>query len=380
MLNVVQDPGRGVTRYGAIEPFAVELADGRVWMLLRNKSGRLYESFSPDGVKWSEPKPSRFVSSDSPAAVVRMKDGRLVILFNSCQCWNNPRSYATGGRQVLHAAFSADQGKSWQGFREVLREPAAMRGGGDRGTAYPAAVETKERKILFASGQGGGASIVLFDPDWLADTKAGDDFSDGLSQWTMYGGKGAAIEPHPDHPGSSVMAIKKIAAKAEAGAVWNFPAGVAGRVGLRLRAEPNFAGAILALTDHFSTVADNQAEANAVYCLTIDGQGRFGKTAVLPPGEWHDIAILWSGEGSPASIFLDGKPLAEIPALRKPNNGLNYLRLRAGGTEIGRGGLLVESVQAEVKPTAPPTAGTTALHGARPTRPRANADPAVARH
>lgn len=349
-LNVVQDPGRGVNRYGAIEPSVVELADGRIWMLIRNKSGRLYESFSTDGVQWTEPTPSRFISSDSPAAIVRMKDGRLVVLFNACQHWSNLRSYATGGRQVLHVAVSADQGKTWQGFREVLRQPLVLPGGGDKGTAYPAAVETGDGKILLVSGQGAGASIVLFDPDWLAETEARDDFSSGLSQWSIYGGNGIAIEPHPDRASASVLAIRRVEVRRGACPVWNFPAGIAGRIAIRLRAEANFAGASIALTDHFAASSDRGAEANAVYCLTLDDQGRFGKQGILSPDDWYEVVLQWSGDARPAEIFVDGRRIATLPTLRKPVNGLNYLRLRASGDEIGRGGLLVESVHAEVRP------------------------------
>jgi hypothetical protein len=42
---------------------------------------------------------------------------------------------------------------------------------GDRGTAYPSAVETASGKILFVSGQGADASIATFDPDWLMETR-----------------------------------------------------------------------------------------------------------------------------------------------------------------------------------------------------------------
>jgi hypothetical protein len=221
---------------------------------------------------------------------------------------------------------------------------------------------------------------VLFDPDWLDETEARDDFAAGLSQWTTYGGKGAVIASHPDRSDSSVLAINRVDAKRDACAVWNFPAGVAGRVTLRLRAEPNFAGAVIALTDHSSASSDREAETNAVYCLTIDDQGRFGTTAALPRDGWHDVVLQWSGDERPAEILVDGKRIGSLPAMRKPHNGLNYLRLRAGGDEIGRGGLLVESVRAEVEPAAPQPDGTTALPGASPTRSREIASPAVARH
>src|SRR4029079_8955601 len=52
--------------YGSNEPVVIQLKDGRVWMLMRTQKGRFYESFSADGARWSPPRPSKLISSDSP--------------------------------------------------------------------------------------------------------------------------------------------------------------------------------------------------------------------------------------------------------------------------------------------------------------------------
>jgi hypothetical protein len=107
---------------------------GRVWNLVRVQWGSFYESFSGDGSRFSEPQPAALVNSDSPAGLTRTDDGRLVLLWNNCQRY----SYALGGRQVLHAAVSEDEGKTWIGYREVMRAPKADEPpppGGDFGTA-----------------------------------------------------------------------------------------------------------------------------------------------------------------------------------------------------------------------------------------------------
>src|SRR5439155_800553 len=114
-------PGR---HPGACEPVVLELQDGRVWMLIRNQTGHLYESFSPDGVEWSAPRPTRFPSSDSPASVVRLPGGEIVVVWNNCQA-PAPRggAFIYTGRDALHAALSPDEGKTWLGYREVYRDP-----------------------------------------------------------------------------------------------------------------------------------------------------------------------------------------------------------------------------------------------------------------
>ena len=40
---------------GGAEPSLLELKDGRVWMTIRTQNGWLYESFSDDGIRWTEP-------------------------------------------------------------------------------------------------------------------------------------------------------------------------------------------------------------------------------------------------------------------------------------------------------------------------------------
>src|SRR4029079_4003474 len=105
---------------GAVEPVVLELKDGRVWMLIRTQMGRFYQSFSADGGNtWSSTVPTSLISSDSPPGLVRLSDGRIVMILNRCLRF----PYAYGGRHVLHAAISNDEGRSWHGYREVVRDP-----------------------------------------------------------------------------------------------------------------------------------------------------------------------------------------------------------------------------------------------------------------
>jgi hypothetical protein len=95
------------------------------------------------------------VSSDSPAGIVRLVDGRVVLVWN--QCLRHP--YAYGGRQVLHAAVSGDDGATWRGYREVARDPFRNDPpptSGDHGTAYPFPVATEDNVVIISTGQGEG--------------------------------------------------------------------------------------------------------------------------------------------------------------------------------------------------------------------------------
>jgi hypothetical protein len=182
--------------YGACEPCTVELADGRVYMLVRSETGILYESHSPDGVHWEELQPSQFLSSDAPVAFLRLPDKRLLVFWNGCE--KPPRvdgNGVYGGRDSLHAAISDDEGKTWRGYREVYRDPTRNdppQRFGDRGTAYPFAYMGKHGKVIVASGQGRSDARVMFDPGWLVETSQRDDFSGGLDGWSVFKSIGPA--------------------------------------------------------------------------------------------------------------------------------------------------------------------------------------------
>ncbi len=341
--------GPNATRYGAIEPNVIELKDGRVWMLIRDRCGRLYESYSQDGVEWSEPKQTRFISSDSPAETLRLSDGRIVLFWCGTQRWDNPRSYAMGGREVLHAAISADEGGTWQGGREVLHEPVPTVTRGDRGCAYPSAVQNNEGKVVLVSGQGAGRkALVLFDPGWLTQTSAADDFAHGLEQWALYGARGAGLSAHPDAKDAKVLSVRKVDAKAPAGAVWNFPAGVSGRLTTRIQLRPGCKGAALSLTDHFSVVDDSRADEHAVFSLRIDAHGKIGLDAALEPGRWHDLTVAWKAGEAEAAVSLDGRRAGTLKSQRRIEMGINYLRLRSAADPTDEAGFLIESVRVNI--------------------------------
>jgi hypothetical protein len=243
-------PGYNGSNEGACEPCFEELAEGRIWMLMRTQAGCLYESFSSDdGTTWSPAAPSRFPSSNSPANLLRHQDGRLVLTWNHCEL--PPRHAGQGvygGRDALHIAMSDDEGRTWRGFREIYLDhrrnenPAAR---GDRGTAYPLAAFATDGTIVVLAGQGhGGRGPILVDPDWVTATAAETDFSDGLAQWSVYRHTGPATRWYrarevgcvlvetPGEPGTRSLHVRRPADTEAETAVWNFPNGQAGELTL----------------------------------------------------------------------------------------------------------------------------------------------------
>jgi hypothetical protein len=156
---------------------------------------------------------------------------------------------------------------------------------------------------------------------------------------------------HPDQDDAKVLSVRKVDAQVPAGAVWNFPAGVAGRLTTRLQLRPGCKGATLTLTDHFSVVDDSRADEHAAFCLRIDARGRIGPDAALQPGRWHDLTVAWKVGEAEAVVSLDGRRAGSLKALRKTETGINYLRLHSPADRTDEAGFLIASVQAHV--TAP---------------------------
>lgn len=332
--------------YGACEPVTLQLADGRVWMLIRTQMGRFYEAFSADGAKWSRARPSRIVSSDSPAGLVRLRDGRIVLVWNNCL--RHP--YAYGGRQVIHAAISGDEGLTWRGGREVGRDPRRAEpppAQGDHGTAYPFPSVTRDDQVLISTGQGAGRTLLMrLQPDYLYATRQKTNFTAGLEDWSVFGTRGVAAVPHPGKRGQRVLRLQREDEEFPAAAVWNFPSGIRGNVRLRCCCEVGTRGLIIGLTDHFSTPFDLEDGFHNVFMLTV-GLARSVEGVCLEAGRWQDLCIDWDTSRRKCRVRVNGQ-LIRIGLQQRVSAGISYLRLRAAAEEREDGGVLVESVAADV--------------------------------
>jgi hypothetical protein len=342
--NDIEAPVPDVGTIGANEPAAIELKDGRIWLLTRTQMGRFYETYSEDGgAHWSVARPSSIISSDSPPGFARLKDGRIVLVWNECLRF----PYAYGGRQVLHAAISEDEGKTWRGYREIYRD--RHRGDpptkdADYGTAYPYVMTTKTGNVFVTTGQSGAAVTLLFNPQWLYETRQHSDFTRGVDDWSIYGVRG--VELVDREGGTKVLEIHRTDREFPAAAVWNFPAGEKGVVDVRLQLKPGFRGGEISITDHYSTPFDLEAEQYSLYHLHIVAGGQVGRYRLVP-GRWYKVSLQWDAAQNQAFVLVDGKR-AEVLPQQHPTQGANYLRLRAASEDTADAGFLVQSVDADV--------------------------------
>lgn len=362
-LTAPCDPDYNGNNYGAIEPTILELLDGRVWMLMRAQTGFLVESFSKDGVHWTPATDSRFHSSTSPAALDRLPDGRIILFWNNCEMpLRHEGAGVYGGRDALHAAVSADEGKTWQGFREVYRDPFRNETPprrGDRGTAYPVVAVEKAGQVLLVTGQGNRRTMIQVDPDWLTEPHQECDFSHDLSDWHVWKHFGPAagfwrdrtagpqLVDHPDRSKASVLHVRRPDEKGADCASWNFPAATSGRLRIRIRLNEDFAGAGLSLNDRFFNPGDDRGESESIFHLTISPDLKLTESLTLQAGTWSTLSFEWDLSKGTCRLQVNGQSGPELPLRNKAIGGISYLRLRSAAKVIDKAGFLIESVSVD---------------------------------
>lgn len=116
-----------------IQPTAAQLRDGSILMLLRTEVGRIYETRSFDrGRGWSPATPTILSNPNSGIDMVKMRDGRLALVYNDSHLnW--------GPRTPLCLALSEDEGRSWR--EELVLE----QGPGEY--SYPAIIQTTDGRL-----------------------------------------------------------------------------------------------------------------------------------------------------------------------------------------------------------------------------------------
>ncbi len=132
--------------YNFNETMAVELSDGRLWMLMRNTSGKLLESYSSDGgYTWTDAVYTDIVNPCSRFHLRRLPSGNLLLINNN----------TSSGRNAMTAFISEDDGGTWA-YSCLLDERPS--------TTYPDVGMTADGKLYAIWDQerlGVGGNIVL---------------------------------------------------------------------------------------------------------------------------------------------------------------------------------------------------------------------------
>lgn len=351
-------------KVGACEPAVIELDDGRVLMFLRTQTGRLYQSISTDGIRWAPATPSELHSSTGPAALAKLKDGRILLVWNNCTLppkVNGQGVYA--GRDALHAAVADGNATAWTGLREIYRDPTRNLEPpkrGDRGTAYPELLSARGGRVAVIAGQGGRRALLLLDPAWLEETEQREDFSRGLENWSVYTPfgpasgwwrnrtQGAQLIDHPDEAGRRALHLRRADEKDADGATWNFPSGLRGTLELRVRLNEGCQGATIALTDRFFDPTDRSGEAQAMVSVSL-GLTAKSDQVVLPADQWQKLELQWDARERTATLWIEGRKVRDLPWANATATGISYLRLRSAAAEPDAAGWLVDSVKVQAR-------------------------------
>ena len=371
----VVDTGGHLMEGGAIEPACVQLRDGRVWMLMRTQGGYLYEAFSADdGETWTEPVPSRFVSSNAPAALLRLRDGRLVVIWNNCMTPYHEGGIKTSyARHVLAGAISDNDGQTWHGYREFARVS------GRGAVTYPFLNQCANGDILCQDG-----GLYRIPPNWLKEKTFQAALGEGLEDWMTLESAGVKSVPHPHQEGTPVLSLAKPDGLLPSAASLNFPFGRRGTLKMKIMLQPNEEimmrqHVYFCLTDFFSLprlpeVATGRhdgwglmrggvhpeggrfkfrlAPNGEVGIATRPGvfQDEFSRTGnVLPAGKWQSLSLEWDCDRGECNLILEGKLIATLPQLSRAV-GVCYLRLWMNAEAAAPETLLVESIEVAIDP------------------------------
>lgn len=360
--------------HGAVEPTVVELTDGRIWMLARTAQDQHYESFSHDGGETWEPlKPSRFYATITMPTIGRLNDGRLLFL------WNNttplPEREGTTGvwedvftnRDVLHAAISDDDGKTWTGFRELYLNPnrndpryaeSDQSLSLDMSVHQTQFIELPDGQILVSLGQHEKhRKLLKFDPNWLYETSREDEFRKGLDGWSTFlykkgivghcaynRAEGARLVPDPKDEKRQVLHIARandpVLETPHQGAVWNFPATMRGYFETEIFVPAGSQGGRLSLHDRWFNPGDSTAHVYAMFTFDI---------GTLKNDQWNLLRFEWDVTDSDQSCEVTnekGDVVARIPINHATVNGISYVHFITSAHKPDESGFYIGHVSA----------------------------------
>ena len=356
--------------HNAMEPTVVKLKDGRLWTILRTSLDNLWQSHSADGgLTWSKPTPLPFYATCVMPKIRRLSDGKLLLMWTNASPL--PEKEGADGvwedvftnRNVNHAAISDDDGKTWRGFREILLDPRrdapdfATTFGGDKSMHQSQAVELAPNKILASIGQNKNhRKLVHFDIRWLYEKTHSCDFSNGLSNWSVFNYKkgikghcaynrfaGCQLVDSPEGNGKKCLELKFIPDDSLVddirGALWNFPMGYKGEFTARVKFEEGFAGAKLMLHDRWINPSDSIADKYGIFTFDLP--------ASLANGKVRDLKIVFDTKAN-AVLYVDGKKFVEQKFQNNAPIGVSYVQFQSSRIATD-GGLKILSCASKVE-------------------------------
>ena len=368
--EVTVDSGGKVLESGAIEPAAVELVDGRIWLAIRTQTGYLFESYSADGGEtWTPARRTSFRATNCPLNVLRLRSGALLLI------WNNEF-----GEQLFHGVsysrqsltMAIDDGKGWRGYRQVNRpfgldeDPRAV-------ANYPFLAEALDGDVVVSfrerrrPGEVGRFRMLRVDPKWLLEVDAVEDFAGGSANLCLVGTAGPSVATAP--AGRPALHLQRTKADRPSGFTWNFPFGRKGSLELRLRIEPGAGGVYFSLSEYqlrpsnreggaFRWMVDPDLNWRVQY--TNDGpyleepgpHPNLTLGDICPRAEAGpilDLTVDWDCDTNVARLQQNGRFVATLVGL-EPARGIGYVRVHSAAPGVDLKGVWVLGIRSHAEP------------------------------
>lgn len=390
------------------EPTVTELNDGTLALLMRTSLDNLYIAFSRDfGETWSSPRPSRFRSTLTTPAWLRMSDGRLLLFWNNTRPlpeldhdlqWP-PCDYAVKAglgedvftnRDANHCAIFDDahpfnaadftlegEGGEWTGFRELylneirnhsdFRMIGGRHGSIDKSIQQFQAIELPMNKILLQFGQNSSARrTVIFDVAWLYEKSRAEDLQDGLVKISTqvyvksYNGcssghgyrghcawnrtNGALLVPSPELDHREVLKLSRT----------DDPDLFSNTQGAVWNFPAAKRGAVkLTLRVNGGPLALSLCDAwyNPIDSTPSD-EAQFSidiASSELAGGEWTSLTLTFDTEKGECEVKRGEEKFKTLLMRGRAKNGLSYLHLRNAAEAVDYNGVLIREITFEGK-------------------------------
>ncbi|HOV22528.1 MAG TPA: sialidase family protein [bacterium] len=149
---------------GAMEPTFVEVSPNKIYCIIRNKSGYLYESISEDGGKtWQSAKKTQIPAPESMARLLKLKSGNVLLV------WNNIPSTSQHPRHPLVTSLSCDGCESWS-EPKIIADDIGLNQLSNHGIS-----QLKDGRILLGISHYyatlpsfGDLEMAIFDEEWMS--------------------------------------------------------------------------------------------------------------------------------------------------------------------------------------------------------------------
>ncbi len=361
-------------RNSGVEASAVELKDGSLYCLVRSDQNFCYESTSTDGGDtWSEPKPSPFYGTLTMPTLGRLKNGKLICLWTNTaplpelaheegSTWEDVFT----NRGALHVAFSKDEGKTWDGYREVfidaLRDSptfATEPGKHDRSCHQAEFLELDDQRILISAGQHPlHRKMIIIEQDWVEERDRSEDFAtDGLQNINSYVfvppsyriqyNRKSGIERVDSTGDGKLDAIKfgnlndpslqndtpPTSDFHRSGVTWNFPKTWAGAVSFKLHFAEGSTGCHISLTDRMFNPCDTTTPLRGNFSIKLSPGSAIGATTLQANCDYN-VTLKFVDNKCNLYIGNAEKEAISIPCINpSPIGGISYLHLISAANE-----------------------------------------------